>query len=44
MADGKTRTVAINYTGSLRYPRLERIPGTVDKLEGLLSLPVYVGV
>lgn len=43
MADGKTRTVSINYTGSLRYPRLERIPGTVDKLEGLLSLPVYVG-
>ncbi|MFZ6657176.1 peptidase M61 [Undibacterium sp. TJN19] len=43
MADGKPRTVSINYTDSLRYPRLERIPGTIDRLDGLLSLPVYVG-
>ncbi|MFZ6721939.1 peptidase M61 [Undibacterium sp. Ji49W] len=43
MADGKTRTVSINYTGSLRYPRLERIPGTVDRLESLLTSPAHIG-
>jgi predicted metalloprotease with PDZ domain len=35
-ADGATRTVAIDYFGSLRYPRLERIPGATDRLRQLL--------
>jgi predicted metalloprotease with PDZ domain len=35
-ADGATRRVTINYFDSLRYPRLERIPGTTDRLRQLL--------
>ena len=31
------RTVSIDYHGGLRYPRLERIPGTKDRLEGIYS-------
>ncbi|MDE2487280.1 MAG: M61 family metallopeptidase [Alphaproteobacteria bacterium] len=31
------RTVAIDYRGGLRYPRLERIPGTPDRLSALYS-------
>jgi predicted metalloprotease with PDZ domain len=29
------RTVLIDYHGGLRYPRLERIPGTRDRLQGI---------
>ena len=36
-ADGAARTATIGYTGSLRYPRLERIPGTGDRLTRLLN-------
>jgi predicted metalloprotease with PDZ domain len=39
-ADGAAHTAAIDYTGSLRYPHLERIPGTVDRLERLLTAPL----
>ena len=31
------RTVALDYRGGLRYPRLERIPGTRDRLDGIYS-------
>jgi predicted metalloprotease with PDZ domain len=31
------RTIALDYHGGLRYPRLERIPGTKDRLEGIYS-------
>ena len=31
------KTVAINYTGGLRYPKLERIEGVEDRLTQLLS-------
>ncbi|MEP7296580.1 MAG: peptidase M61 [Burkholderiales bacterium] len=31
------KTVSIAYTGGLRYPKLERIPGTEDRLTPLLS-------
>jgi len=31
------RTVSIDYRDGLRYPRLERIPGTRDRLEGIYS-------
>jgi predicted metalloprotease with PDZ domain len=31
------RTVALEYRGGLRYPRLERIPGTRDRLDGIYS-------
>ncbi len=31
------RTVSIDYRGGLRYPRLERIPGTRDRLDGIYS-------
>ncbi len=31
------RTVALDYHGGLRYPRLERIPGTPDRLEAILQ-------
>ncbi|MGV7207622.1 M61 family metallopeptidase [Oxalobacteraceae bacterium A2-2] len=34
--DGRTRTVRIDYSGGLRYPVLERIPGTPDRFEALL--------
>jgi predicted metalloprotease with PDZ domain len=36
-ADGATRTVAIDYFESLRYPRLERISGSVDRMQRLLN-------
>lgn len=42
-ADGATHTVAIPYAGSLRYPRLERIPGKVDRLLPLLSQDSVAG-
>ncbi len=31
------RTVALDYHGGLRYPRLERIEGTPDRLTGILQ-------
>jgi predicted metalloprotease with PDZ domain len=31
------RTVRIDYRGGLRYPRLERLPGTDDRLAALLA-------
>ena len=31
------RTVAFDYHDGLRYPRLERIPGTPDRLGDILS-------
>jgi hypothetical protein len=31
------RTIALDYHGGLRYPRLERIPGAKDRLEGIYS-------
>jgi predicted metalloprotease with PDZ domain len=31
------RTIPIDYHEGLRYPRLERIPGTKDRLEGIYS-------
>ena len=31
------RTIALDYHGGLRYPRLERIPGTPDRLEAILQ-------
>ena len=31
------RTVRLNYHGGLRYPHLERIPGTRDRLKDLLT-------
>ena len=34
--DGETIAVAIDYHGTLRYPRLERIPGAPDRLDALL--------
>ena len=39
-ADGVTRSVKIDYFGSLRYPRLEPIPGTADRLRQLLTQPI----
>jgi hypothetical protein len=30
------RSIGLDYHGGLRYPRLERIPGTRDRLELLL--------
>ncbi|HTZ69217.1 MAG TPA: peptidase M61 [Acetobacteraceae bacterium] len=36
--DGKHfRTVKIDYHGGLRYPHLERIPGTPDRLDDILA-------
>jgi C-terminal processing protease CtpA/Prc len=34
--DGETSEVGIDYHGTLRYPRLERIPGAPDRLAALL--------
>lgn len=34
--DGKLRDVRIAYSGTLRYPHLERIPGKPDRLSALL--------
>lgn len=31
------RTVRVEYRGGLRYPKLERIPGTVDRLAAVLK-------
>lgn len=31
------RTVALDYHGGLRYPHLERLPGTRDRLEAILA-------
>jgi predicted metalloprotease with PDZ domain len=31
------RTIALDYRGGLRYPRLERIPGTKDRLEAIFA-------
>ena len=31
------RTVQIDYRGGLRYPRLERISGTVDRLSAIYT-------
>jgi predicted metalloprotease with PDZ domain len=31
------RTIALDYHDGLRYPRLERIPGSKDRLEGIYS-------
>jgi len=39
-ADGVTRSVKIDYFGSLRYPRLEPIPGAVDRMRQLLTRPI----
>jgi predicted metalloprotease with PDZ domain len=36
-ADGAERAVAIDYFDSLRYPALERLPGSVDRLTRLLT-------
>ncbi|NHZ36068.1 M61 family metallopeptidase [Massilia rubra] len=34
---GNFRTVALDYHGGLRYPRLERIPGSKDRLDAILQ-------
>jgi len=39
-ADGAVRSVKIDYFGSLRYPRLEPIPGAADRLRQLLTQPI----
>jgi predicted metalloprotease with PDZ domain len=36
-AGDRYRTVSIPYTGGLRYPRLERISGTADRLSAILA-------
>jgi hypothetical protein len=36
-AGDRYRTVSIAYTGGLRYPRLERIPGAADRLSAILA-------
>lgn len=36
-ADGAPRSVSIPYFDSLRYPRLERVPGATDRLRELLQ-------
>jgi predicted metalloprotease with PDZ domain len=36
-ADGDVHNVSIDYFGSLRYPRLEPIPGAADRLRRLLT-------
>ncbi|WP_377701502.1 M61 family metallopeptidase [Pseudoduganella sp. UC29_71] len=33
----KYRTILLDYHGGLKYPRLERIPGTPDRLQAILS-------
>ena len=38
-ADGATRTASVPYFGALRYPRLERMHGTPDRLQRLLAAP-----
>jgi S1-C subfamily serine protease len=39
-ADGAAHTVTITDAGPLRYPRLERIMSTVDRLQTLLTAPL----
>jgi len=39
-ADGSAHTVSIAGAGPLRYPHLERIPGSVDRLQLLFTAPV----
>ena len=41
LADGAAQTVTITDAGPLRYPRLERIPGAVDRLQRMLTAPLY---
>lgn len=36
-SSGQRREALIGYQGTLRYPRLERIPGTPDRLTALLT-------
>jgi hypothetical protein len=31
------RTISLDYRDGLRYPRLERIPGTKDRLEAIFA-------
>ena len=38
-ADGASHTVSIAYFDSLRYPRLQRVDGTADRLQDLLRPP-----
>ena len=40
LADGTAHTVTITDARPLRYPRLERIDGTVDRLQTLLTAPL----
>lgn len=35
--DGRSQTASLAYRGSLRYPSLQRIPGTPDRLSRLLK-------
>jgi hypothetical protein len=35
--DGRVRTVRVDYNGTLRYPRLQRVPGARDRLGALLT-------
>lgn len=35
--EGTSRTAEVAYRGSLRYPRLERVSGTQDRLQALLK-------
>lgn len=35
--NGKVHNVDVNYHGGLRYPHLERIPGTPDRLDAILA-------
>lgn len=37
MNRGRERIVVLDYRGGLRYPRLERVAGTVDRLGALLA-------
>ncbi|MDE2079813.1 MAG: M61 family metallopeptidase [Burkholderiales bacterium] len=36
-ADNRYRTVSVDYHGGLRYPHLERVPGTPDLLDAVLT-------
>jgi hypothetical protein len=31
------RTISLDYHGGLRYPKLERIPGTKDRLDAIFQ-------
>jgi predicted metalloprotease with PDZ domain len=41
-SDGVTRVYTVHYTGGLKYPHLERVPGTTDSLRQILA-PKPVG-